>query len=124
MRQPSNETLNNLQSFQDYHRSYDPLAYPLFFPRGTDGWSFNTKSSNHPFSKVTISQYMRFNLMQRSNNSFLHNGNRLVQQYITDQYAKSECARIKYLQNNQTKLRADLYQGVEDSINNGNVENS
>ena len=108
VRQPSNETFNNLQSFQDYHRSYDPLAYPLFFPRGTDGWSLTTKSRNHPFSKVSISKYVRFHLMKRNNNSFLHNGNRLFQKYITDKYDKSEFARIEYLQNNQTKLRADL----------------
>ena len=26
-----------LKIISDTHRSYDPLAYPLFYPRGTDG---------------------------------------------------------------------------------------
>jgi hypothetical protein len=37
---------NLLQTFQDYHRSYDPLQYPLIFPYGTDGWTLNLKSNN------------------------------------------------------------------------------
>ena len=27
----------DLQFFQDYHRSYPPLMYPILFPFGTDG---------------------------------------------------------------------------------------
>lgn len=31
---------NNKQKYgiQSYHASYDPLSYPLFFPRGEVGW--------------------------------------------------------------------------------------
>jgi hypothetical protein len=27
------------QYIKAYHRCYDPLLYPLFFPRGEDGWN-------------------------------------------------------------------------------------
>ena len=62
--------------------------------------------------------------MQRSNNSFLHKGNRLFQQYITDQFGKCELKRLRFIKNNQATLRADLYKGVVDSITNTNVEDS
>ena len=29
--------ISNFQTLSDTHRSYDPLAYPLFLPHGTDG---------------------------------------------------------------------------------------
>ena len=118
---PNNE---QLVSFPDYHKSYDPLAYPLFFPHGTDGWSPQTKSDKEPFRKVSLSKYLRYYLMKRSDNSFLHKGNRLFQQFITDQYGKSELQRLRYIESNQKKLRADLYKGVEDSITNTSIEDS
>ena len=62
--------------------------------------------------------------MKRSDNSFLHKGNRLFQQFITDQYGKSELQRLRYIESNQKKLRADLYKGVEDSITNTSIEDS
>ena len=30
-----------LEFIHDYHRSYDPLQYPLLFPDGQDGWHFD-----------------------------------------------------------------------------------
>ena len=38
---------NLLCFFPDTHRSYDPLAYPLFFPYGTDGWHLCSYSNNN-----------------------------------------------------------------------------
>ena len=61
VRQSSNNTNSNqLVSILDYHKSYDPLAYPIFFPHGTDGWSLQTQSDNEPFEKVTLSKYLRY----------------------------------------------------------------
>ena len=31
----------------DTHRSYDPLAYPLFFPYDTNGWHLCLYSNNN-----------------------------------------------------------------------------
>ncbi len=43
-------------------------------------------------------------------------GDRLWHQYIVDAYAAIEQNRLKYLRLNQKKLRANLYQGLEDAI--------
>ncbi len=43
-------------------------------------------------------------------------GGRLQQQYIVDAYAAIKQNRLKYLRLNQKKLRADLYQGLQDAI--------
>jgi hypothetical protein len=40
----------------------------------------------------------------------------LQQQYIVDAYAAIKQNRLKYLRLNQKKLRADLYQGLQDAI--------
>jgi hypothetical protein len=43
----------------------------------------------------------------------------LRHQYIVDAYAAIEQNRLKYLRLNKKKLRADLYQGLQDAIATG-----
>jgi len=47
---------------------------------------------------------------------------RLVQQYIVDAYAAIEQSRLNYLRRNQKKLRADLYQGLQDTLEAGDTD--
>ncbi|OAD79010.1 hypothetical protein PHYBLDRAFT_62220 [Phycomyces blakesleeanus NRRL 1555(-)] len=45
---------SNLQSINEYHRSYDALHYVLMFPYGKDGWNLGSTSlSGKP---VTVMQ--------------------------------------------------------------------
>jgi len=108
-----------LKFFDDTHRSYDPLAYPLLFPLGTDGW-------NVSLEPVTLRQYLAYHIAVRPSGPFsvLHQANKLFQQWLVDQFCKMETARIKYIRTNQKKIRADLYQGVVDSIHNGTTSTS
>jgi len=46
-------------------------------------------------------------------------GKRLFQQFAIDTYVKIESSRLDYIRNNQDSLRADLYQGLVDSLNAG-----
>jgi len=48
-------------------------------------------------------------------NPILH-GKRLFQQFAVDTYVKIESARLDYFRNNQDQIRADLYQGLVDSL--------
>ena len=41
---------------------------------------------------------------------------RLFQQYVADMYTKIEDGRLKFIQRNQSKLRAELYQGLADAV--------
>ena len=72
--------------FPDTHRSYDPLAYPLFFPDGTDGWNLCLYSNNIAYKKtISLSQYIWYHIMTRYNRYFLHDGRKLYQQCIIKQ---------------------------------------
>ena len=46
-------------------------------------------------------------------------GKRLFQQFDVDTYMKIESSRLDYIRNNQQELRADLYQGLVDSLHAG-----
>ena len=51
-------------------------------------------------------------------NPILH-GKRLFQQFAVDTYVKIESSRLDYIRNNQDQIRADLYQGLVDSLHAG-----
>ena len=53
----------------ELHRGYDPLQYPLLFPRGTDGWHVNLKLQNG--KKLTALLYYCYHIMVRQNVSVL-----------------------------------------------------
>ncbi|PWZ38653.1 ATP-dependent DNA helicase PIF1, partial [Zea mays] len=53
-------------------------------------------------------------------NPILH-GKRLFQQFAVDTYIKIESSRLDFIRNNQERLRADLYQGLVDSMVDGDI---
>ena len=114
----------NLRTFQDYHRSYDPLQYPLFFPFGTDGWTYDKFSYvTDDTKKVTAQQYVRWHSMERANiEPTIHLGQKLFQQWIVDQFTKIEMSRLKWICSNQKIIRADKYRNVVNSLNAGTIE--
>ena len=114
-----------LQFYNDTHRSYDPLAYPLLFPRGNDGWRIHLPSNNNEHQRhVTLPEYVRYHMMDRLTHNYMHDGRKLYQQWIIDQYAKTESSRLSYLRRNQTTLRRDDYRNVADALRKGEIENS
>ncbi|XP_022872962.1 uncharacterized protein LOC111391913 [Olea europaea var. sylvestris] len=69
---------------------------------------------------VSCREYYYYKLQIRSEKNclFLHTG-RLLQQYVVDMYVKIEISRFYYFRNNQKFIRAEVYQGIIDSIQNG-----
>ncbi|ONM27260.1 hypothetical protein ZEAMMB73_Zm00001d007637 [Zea mays] len=53
-------------------------------------------------------------------NPILH-GKRLFQQFAVDTYIKIESSRLDFIRKNQDRLRADLYQGLVDSMFDGDI---
>ncbi|KAL5647568.1 hypothetical protein ACJX0J_041923, partial [Zea mays] len=88
---------------RSYHGCYDALSYPLFFPRGELGWHTN-------IPKICLGIF----------NPILH-GKRLFQQFVVDTYIKIESSRLYFIRKNQDRLRADLYQGLVDSMLDGDI---
>jgi hypothetical protein len=44
-----------------------------------------------------------------------------LQQFIVDAYACTEQNRLKFIRENQRQLRCDLYNGLQDALNVGDV---
>jgi hypothetical protein len=53
----------------------------------------------------------------------IHLANRLGEQYIVDQWAKVESQRLRYLECNQKKIRAELYSSYSDAVRAGDDSN-
>ncbi|AQK41222.1 hypothetical protein ZEAMMB73_Zm00001d024457 [Zea mays] len=127
---------NAFYSIKPHHGCYDPLAYPLFFPIGELGWhsgipkvgvntaridgrqsidSDNLDSNGQLY--VTMREYYcyKFQMRREIFNTVLH-GQRLFQQFAVDTYIKLETTRLNYILFNQSRIRADLYQGLMDSV--------
>lgn len=73
--------------------------------------SSNSRKSSH----VSCSQFYSYRLM-RHEDSYLHYFGRLYQQYIVDQYVKTEANRLFYVEKNQAQLRVELYKGLMDAF--------
>ncbi|KAL2498900.1 ATP-dependent DNA helicase [Abeliophyllum distichum] len=52
-------------------------------------------------------------------NIHMNDSGRLLQQYVVDMYIKVETSRLDYFRNNQSEIRAELYQGIVDSLETG-----
>ena len=53
----------------------------------------------------------------------LHYGQKLFEQWIVDQYCKIEMGWLCSNHRNQTKLQRELYHGVQDAIQAGDLSN-
>ncbi|PWZ33301.1 ATP-dependent DNA helicase PIF1 [Zea mays] len=132
---------------RSYHGCYDALSYPLFFPRGELGWHANipkvgvsmdevdayrathrANNSNDEDAEspthlcVSVRDYYCYKFQIRPGvfNPILH-GKRLFQQFAVDTYIKIESSRLDFIRKNQDRLRADLYQGLVDSMLDGDI---
>lgn len=106
------------------NRYYDSLHYVLLFPTGCEGWHPNIKlADTRGLTKknptVTIRQFYNYHLQLRKVPSPLFFGRKLFLQYIVDVYSKLETCKLNFIKNNQSKLRADLYNCLTDNIAGG-----
>ena len=106
------------------HPSYLPLHYVLFFPRGKEGWHLDIPlqlQNGHPHHSKKVTQllwyayrlHIRPPAVEPSN---LFKGGRLFQQLVCDAWASIDQCNLTWVANNQTRLRADLYQGLRDCL--------
>ena len=110
-----------LQRINSVHRSYDPLHYVLLLPFGQDGFKPGL-SMQKGGGKVSVMQFYAYRLQVRKNSyNILLKGHRLTQQYITDQFAKVERARLTWAHLNQKTIKAEKYRGLLDAYDNGDI---
>jgi hypothetical protein len=107
----------------------DPLHFILAFPYGCAGFGYGLKKSGQAvlaagrtkvYDKLTPMMYYCYRLFTRDKVfSAIHYCQRLFQEYCIVQYCKEEAERLSFVRHNQTKLRAELYQGLCDSVEKG-----
>ena len=121
LRQPRQN--QGLKCFDDTHRCWDPMQYPVFYPFGTDGWKINMlkKTRVNNGKSLTLREYTTWQLMIRNQNpsplqSVIHHGRRLFQQYVIDQWCRIESGRMRWYRLNQKELRSECYQSLQDSL--------
>jgi hypothetical protein len=102
---------DSLQIIIDHHRSIWLLLYPILFPHGTSGWHDGLYSNNPSHGrKVTLSEFCRWYMMI---DSHLHQGRKLYQQFIVDNYTRIEANNLNWIRMNQKTLRAELYNNLQ-----------
>jgi hypothetical protein len=71
---------------------------------------------------VSVRDYYcyKFQIRRGVFNPILH-GKWLFQQFAVDTYIKIESSRLDYIRRNQDRLRANLYQGLVDSMLDGDI---
>lgn len=62
--------------------------------------------------------------IREDNNSILLRFARILQQFAVDMYVKIETSRLDYFRYKQEEIRADLYQGIVNSVNHGESDAS
>ena len=112
---------HNIIHINETHTNYDSLHYVLLFPYGEDGWHINIKHDDNK-RKMSAMEFYSHRLMQRSDFNIILKSGRLLHQYIVDMYAKIEQERLNYCFFHQHELRCELYQGLSDAINSGDVD--
>lgn len=143
-------TNGRLQRIYDHNPFYQPLHYVLLFPRGEIGWQWgiplkgadlppnDNDNSEEPDDDngsgrrrkqrtVTQLNYYAFRLHYRNpliESDHLFRAQSLFQQYICDGWAQTDQERLRWLRNNQDKLRVELYKGLVDASSTDNATNA
>ena len=114
-----------LQHICETHRSYDALQYPLLFCHGEDGYHFTiplvdpVTGNALPGKKTSSMQFYCFRLMVRNDMyNHLFYFRHLFHQFLVDMFAKIDSERLRYIRQNQKKLRATEYIHLRDAVNN------
>ncbi|XP_022856844.1 uncharacterized protein LOC111377922 [Olea europaea var. sylvestris] len=101
-----------------YYGCYDPLQYPLIFPFGEPGWHEGIQRYKKTyFETQNLPECVAFP-------STVNFATEIIANEAQDMYVKIETARLDYFRSNQKQIRAELYQGIVDSVQNGGTRGS
>ncbi|KAI5435869.1 hypothetical protein KIW84_022337 [Lathyrus oleraceus] len=105
-----------LKRIDEFHASYLAYQYPLLFPYGEDGYRPNFAHrdlhifDNNSRNKLTIREWLAFRIQTRSEEGkTILSSRRLFQQFLVDGNTMLEGEILKWLRNNQSKLRVTKY---------------
>ncbi|XP_057761126.1 uncharacterized protein LOC130981559 [Arachis stenosperma] len=123
-------TSNRLKRIDVLDPSYLSLQYPLIFPYGEDGFRPGIENSStfdifgtKKRKTISIREFFSYRIQMRlEESSILLHSRRLFQQFLVDSYTMIESERLRYLRNNQPKLRVDKYNSLHESLVRGEAD--
>ena len=102
-----------------------PLHYLLLFPYDTNGWSADIPrmtNSTALRSTVSMSEFYAFCIQDQLGESMvIKQSCRLGQQFYVNVWAAIEQYRLTWFENHQGRQRAELYSGIQDALNAGEI---
>ena len=114
---------NKLTTISTLHRSYDPLSYVLIDPYGTDGFHKELGKKPGTSRNISLAEFYGYRIQVRDGFNQLIKSRRCFQQYLVDQAAKIENARMKWVIDNQKTIKAEKYSGLIDAASTGDLAN-
>nr|XP_029144576.1 uncharacterized protein LOC112705325 [Arachis hypogaea] len=122
----------HLQRIHETHTAFIPLQYPMMFPYGEDGYQediplreSHRADENRKRQRVSLREFIAFRIQERKvEYATIVNGGRLFQQFLVDCFSMIEAQRLTYYRNNQTKVRSDIYKGIQDAVVRGETRAS
>ena len=108
------------------HPAYIALHFPLLAPTGQLGWNPDMLHSPlHPRGKrnrLTLCEFLQFRLHIRpssvESDHYFRSGF-LWQEFIVEMWLAAEHSRLRWIRDHQADLRAELYTGVVDALQEG-----
>lgn len=103
----------------------DPMSYVLIWPCGETGWHISMPAGGERKTNIrqniSMREYVSYRLMVRGcpptgNFNPIINAGKLTQQLIVDYYCRIEGDRLKFIRNQQAKLRVETYAGLADAL--------
>ena len=131
-----NQRGGGLQKISDTHRFFDALQFVLLHPLAHDGWYLNlfhvspgeqTREGSPVYTtkRLTARQFYSYHLhTQPGKSDAIFRTCRLFQEYLVVSFAKIENNRLYFIQTNQSKLRAELYNNLCDAMHRHDAQNS
>ena len=116
---------SGLQHISDMHPLFMTLQYPILFPHGQIGFNENIPVSNTAANAIkreyiTKREFFAYQMQTRlAEGMVIVRSKRLFHQYIVDAYTSIEQERLRWFRLNQKKIRADLYNNVQDAVMKG-----
>ncbi|KIJ32889.1 hypothetical protein M422DRAFT_183878 [Sphaerobolus stellatus SS14] len=105
---------------------YTPLHYVLLFPKGDFGWHWSMRlqpgrSGRHQRRREEEEEENEIENDSENEREGDQASGRLLQQYVVDAWAQIEQSYLSWLQFNQNKLRAEVYNGLADALQSGDA---
>ncbi|MFS8003020.1 putative helitron helicase-like domain-containing protein [Helianthus anomalus] len=115
-----------LERISELHPSYLSLQYPLLFPYGEDMYRVDilhrglTVDTKRKRPMCTMCEFFAYKLQDRVDKfSVIHNAKRIFQQFFVDAYTMIESERLFYIRRQQTHLRSESFQNIQNANNSG-----